>query len=282
MSSTKLSPAGRRYAALKDEYDHRDFKLVTHPTKPSWVKSVLSKLFPPKKETVVSAEVIDLMGDFGPVKDQGQLSACTGFGYAGYREYIYCKFYENEIDKTIPPEQAIFSPLFQYYLERRLEGTIDQDNGAQMRTGCVVLNQFGIALETEDNYQPKNFEVAPTSQQLADASPYKLGTYGRVNIDIESLKSCIRSGFPIAAGILVYSSFESDAVATSGIVPMPNTSTDQLLGGHCVLFGGFDDEKQLVKCRNSWGLQWGDNGNFYLPYAFIQNALVNDMWTLQL
>ena len=39
-------------------------------------------------------------------------------------------------------------------------------------------------------------------------------------------------------GIMVYESFESDAVAKNGIVPMPNLATEQLLGGHDILVVG--------------------------------------------
>jgi len=43
------------------------------------------------------------------------------------------------------------------------------------------------------------------------------------------------------------------------------------MGGHAVACYGYDDEKQLLSVRNSWGQSWGDHGNFYLPYSFVEN-----------
>ena len=73
--------------------------------------------------------------------------------------------------------------------------------------------------------------------------------------------------------------FESEAVAKTGIVPLPDTKNEQLLGGHCIDLVGYDDIKEVFICRNSWGEGWGDGGNFYLPYKFALNPhLVADLW----
>jgi len=50
----------------------------------------------------------------------------------------------------------------------------------------------------------------------------------------------------------VYQSFESDAVAKSGDVPMPGPS-EKIMGGHAVVAVGYDDSTQRFIVRNSWG-----------------------------
>ena len=68
------------------------------------------------------------------------------------------------------------------------------------------------------------------------------------------------------------------AVGTrTGIIPMPKPK-EQLLGGHAVLAVGYDDTKQWLIVRNSWGTSWGVKGYFYMPYT-VFNKLVMDMWT---
>jgi C1A family cysteine protease len=63
---------------------------------------------------------------------------------------------------------------------------------------------------------------------------------------------------------------ESEAVATTGQLPMP-THGDQSIGGHEVLLVGYDDATQNFKVRNSWGPGWGLAGYFLMPYAYANN-----------
>jgi len=93
------------------------------------------------------------------------------------------------------------------------------------------------------------------------------------------MKQSIIDGFPFVFGINIYESFESNNVKNTGFVPMPNTSTEQLLGGHAIMAVMFDDDKKIFGCRNSWGPDWGDKGYFYLPYDYILNPdLASDFW----
>ena len=95
------------------------------------------------------------------------------------------------------------------------------------------------------------------------------------------MKQSIIDGFPFVFGISVYESFESNNVKNTGFVPMPNTSTEKLLGGHAIMAVMFDDDKKVFGCRNSWGPDWGDKGYFYLPYEYILNSnLASDFWII--
>lgn len=46
-------------------------------------------------------------------------------------------------------------------------------------------------------------------------------------------------------------------------------------GGHEVLIIGYDDKQQLLKIRNSWGIQLGDNGDYYMTYTFFNTMAVD-------
>lgn len=95
------------------------------------------------------------------------------------------------------------------------------------------------------------------------------------------MKACLASGYPFAFGFTVYENFESDAVAATGVVPMPGTS-EQVLGGHAVLAVGYDDAQQRFIVRNSWGSAWGMGGYFTMPYAYLTNPdLASDFWKIQ-
>ena len=86
----------------------------------------------------------------------------------------------------------------------------------------------------------------------------------------------------MAFGISVYTSFMSDEVARTGIVPMPGPD-ESMEGGHAILGVGYDDSKKALIVRNSWGTEWGLQGYFYLPYDYITiSDLASDFWTIRL
>ena len=55
------------------------------------------------------------------------------------------------------------------------------------------------------------------------------------------MKDCISSGYPFVFGFSVYESFETDEVAKTGIMPMPQKN-EKVLGGHAVSAVGFNDK----------------------------------------
>jgi len=243
----------RQYLLKKDSEDLRDQYFTSSHFK---MASLLPKL-------------IDLRTKMPAVFDQGQLGSCTANALVGLRQY--CLLQNKNLNSL--------SRLFLYYEERSLKGTINEDSGAELRDGMKVLQQTGCCPEKDFPYDITKFTNKPTYQALKDAAGFKIISYQRV-ADLISLKTALAHNLPVALGIAVYDSFESDAVAQTGIVPMPDTNTEECLGGHAVLAVGYDDVKGRVIVRNSWGSSWGDKGYFYLPYAFIQNAdLTSDMWT---
>jgi C1A family cysteine protease len=77
----------------------------------------------------------------------------------------------------------------------------------------------------------------------------------------------------------VYESFENRDTVSSGIVPNP-LPNERLIGWHAVLCCGFDDEHQSIIVRNSYGMDWGLGGYFYLKYHYLPMCL--DFWTVKI
>jgi C1A family cysteine protease len=246
----------KRYGWTPDYPDHRDV-MYSAPME------VLRQL--PAKA--------DLRLQCPRVYDQGELGSCTANAIAAAMEFERKK---QKLTDFIP------SRLFIYYNERAMEGTVNSDSGAQIRDGIRSVSKQGSCPETEWPYDISKFQTKPAANCYKDALQDKAVIYKRMVQSLSQLKGCLASGYPFVCGFSVYESFESQQVAKTGIVPMPQPS-EQLLGGHAVLAVGYDDSQQRFMVRNSWGPAWGMEGYFTMPYAYLtDNNLSDDFWTIRL
>jgi len=216
--------------------------------------------------------VIDLRSKMPHVYDQGALGSCTGNGIGAAFEYSHIK---QGLKDFIP------SRLFIYYNDRAMEGTINQDAGASIRDGIKSVAKQGVCSEVDWPYVISKFAKKPSVKCYKDALASTITQYAAVPQDIDIMKDCLAKGIPIVFGFSVYSSFESNQVTHTGVVPMPGQN-ESLLGGHCVVCVGYIDSVQRFICRNSWGTEWGENGYFSIPYAYLTNAnLACDFWIIE-
>jgi C1A family cysteine protease len=218
--------------------------------------------------------LVDLRPNCPPIYDQGQLGSCTANGIGGAIQFERMK--QNLSPNFVP------SRLFVYYNERVIEHTVNTDSGAQIRDGIKSVAKQGDCPETEWPYDITKFTVKPPTRCYTDAVKYRAVQYQKLVQDINQMKGCLASGYPFVFGFTVYESFESNAVASSGVVPMPQPS-EQVVGGHCVDAVGYDDSQQRFIVRNSWGTSWGMNGYCTMPYAYLTDPnLASDFWTIRL
>ncbi len=253
--------------------DKRDFKysMVEHGS--------AVKAYPPK---------VDLRPLCSPVVDQGDLGSCTGNAGAGAIEFLELQEMRDNVPPgTQAPQEYVankFSPvsrMFIYQNELILDGDFGQDNGANMRDICMVALKTGVPRESSWAYDMSLFTTKPNAAVYAEAAKHKVKAFYQLN-NMTDMKRCLYHGFPFVFGISVYDSFMSDAAASSGIIPMPNVSTETLQGGHALCCVGYDDTKMSFIVRNSWGTSWGDQGYCYMPYAYLSDAdLASDMYTLR-
>jgi C1A family cysteine protease len=226
---------------------------------------------PPEVVTQLPPKV-DLRGECPGVYDQGQLGSCTANAIASALEF----------DQMKQKEQP-FTPsrLFIYYNERVMEGTVGSDSGAQIRDGVKTVNQEGAPAETDWPYDIAKFTDKPPQNAYDDAKQHEAILYQRLTQTLPQLKGCLAAGYPFVFGFVVYESFESQEVASTGQGQMPAAGEKQL-GGHAVLAVGYDEDQQRFTIRNSWGSGWGMAGYFTLPYPYLlQGTLSSDFWTIR-
>lgn len=225
-------------------------------------------------QKAVALDHVDLSPQMPPPYNQGELGSCTSQAVAGLLQYD--EIAQKKADTTTP------SRLFIYYNERALDpmSSVSEDTGSSIRMGIKAVRTYGFCDESLWPYNPKNFAVeAPHTVYLA-AKSERITNYGHVPQVLGQMQSALAAGHPIAFGFSVYESFQSDAVADSGVVPMPRRR-EALLGGHAVACVGYDNPTQRFIVRNSWGSDWGQNGYFTIPYAYLLNTnLADDFWLI--
>ena len=244
-------------------------KLNWHPSRPDW----RDRKFKPTLKLQELPPVVDMRGVYKRIFDQGEIGSCTANAASGLVSF----------QRTQQGETGYHaSRLFIYYNERVIEGTVKSDAGAFVRDSIKVLHHQGACREHKWTYE-NDFRAKPDADCYSQASNFKIKEYLSINnANINEIKSSLAEGHGVIFGFTVYESFDSDAVAKTGIVPMPQKS-EKSLGGHCVWLHGYNDEKQLFTARNSWGKSWGDKGNFYMPYQYLTNRdLASDFWTIKL
>lgn len=216
---------------------------------------------------------VDLRPNMPPVYDQGELQSCAGNAVSA--ALAYCRTMQG-LPFFIP------SRLMLYFGARLLENTVASDCGTQIRDVIKTAAATGACPEPEWPYDPAQFATAPSTAAYAAAGFDRSIGYRRVNQDMDHLRACLADGDPIVLGFCVYGSFESDAVAANGVMPMPGTA-EQPEGYHAVLAAGYNHPNRQLIVRNSWGDEWGDKGYFYMPYDYVLNAdLTADFWTIRL
>jgi C1A family cysteine protease len=241
-----------KYGWIRDLPDHRDFKYTT---------IMQSGKLPSK---------IDLREVFPEVYNQGELGSCTAQAIAAAIQFEHIK---NHNIKFNP------SRLFIYYNERLLEGTVNFDNGALIRTGVKTVSKHGACDELLQPYVIKDFKKKPPQLCYQEAKNDKVIEYYRLNQNLSQLKNCLAQGYPFVFGFTVYENI--DLVGKDGILNLPELSYS-VLGGHAVLCVGYDDDSKRFIVRNSWGKDWGDNGYFYMPYTYLTDLeLSADFWTIR-
>lgn len=248
-----------------------------------WAMKNSSQKEPTPEEIANLPKKFDFSHDLPVIHDQGNLGSCTAQAITLAMEY---KLKEMN-------DYQLLSPLFLYYNERRLIGTIKKDSGASLSDGIKAICTWGVCRESLWSYSDDKikFKVKPSKEAYEDAKNY-MGLDGiqtsYVNYSLESIKSRLAQGVPVVFGIYVYPSFESYKAEKTGKIPMPSPR-ERIIGGHALMFTGYNDETKEFKFANSWGSDWGDNGFGYLKYDYVMNVgapsyrpyfFSNDLWSI--
>jgi hypothetical protein len=239
---------------------------------------------PEAGDSVLSGIVPEPTSDLLPYTtelNQGSLGACTAHGIAQ-------GVYVAEGVNGQPAE--ILSRLWLYYEERALEGSTDQDVGANIGDGYRILAGKGIPPESCYPYDITKFarNPGPSVDRLAYNSKGAIGiNYHPISSTnqalLDDMERALTGKFAVTYGSLVPESFCS--WQPSGTLPCPGAN-DIVAGGHCQCVIGHDHAGRRFKVKNSWGAG-GDPtagpGCWWMGYDWFTDSKwgASDIWIVQ-
>jgi hypothetical protein len=219
--------------------------------------------------SAVVPDSVDLREYAPPVGDQGQIGSCVAWSIA----HGLMGYYANRTGGSGDP----YAPLF-LYMRNVVPGGAPN---AGLYPDAVLANAQSAGVDTQEDYWQgtTNYQSAPTTAQIANATNYKVTGWSRLFNGANQganaqtvIEQAIASGSPVAIGFDVFSDFMNLRTHT-----VYNTVTGSSLGGHMVAAFGYDSQGLII--RNSWGTWWGNNGEAKLSWAFV-NKVVSGAYTI--
>ena len=169
--------------------------------------------------------------------DQGSLGSCGANAMANALSFVNGK----EGQPTFHPSRLALYYECRVFVEHQ---SPDVDSGVTIADMCRAVEAFHACPEEDWPYDISKFMLPPPEKAMLDALQHAKFKAVSVPQRLSSIKSMLAAGFPIVFGIQVFKSFESRAVAETGIVPLPDITREACIGGHALCLMGFDDAKQ--------------------------------------
>jgi len=224
------------------------------------------------------------------VKDQGIFNACSIYAVGAAFEYMENKTFHYSEDVSI---------AYIYKKARMLEGIVG-DNGAFIRDTMKVIADNGAPYNScwELNYF--NYDDNPNLHHDCDiqANQRKIVNYVRLDDGSDSqtvlnnIKANIAVGQPVVFGIQTFVSFYG-TIPIIGDIYYP-CSLDIPTGWHAMCIVGYDNNRIITNptclddesttgaflVKNSFGSLWANKGYCWIPYEFLLNGKMLDIWTI--
>lgn len=215
-----------------------------------------------------------------PPFDQGQTGSCTGHGTS-------CAIYTTLAahGMTLP---WVPSPKGIYDVGRRIDLTPSQrmsDDGANPNSVMRGITQWGvrpIRAVTVDEHgrfsdcSPDTINDDPTLEDLVlDERTKLLGEYAlHPSTSVNDVCLALDNGIAVGVAYFVDTAFENWTPSDEP-VGRPDFS-DPDGGGHWVCILGYATDvrgKRVFRVRNSWGVTWGDFGDFFASEEWLKAAM---------
>lgn len=141
-------------------------------------------------------------------------------------------------------------------------GTPTQNTPEAIYAACKAVD----GIQAEGTYVRVGMDVLRTN--------YGIGETVRL-ASLEEIKQALSTSRPVAMGVQV----DYTSLATLPPTAPVLSDVNGFDGGHALLLVGYDDARQALRARCSYGMRWADAGHCWVPYGYLGQAMY-DAWTV--
>lgn len=156
------------------------------------------------------------------------------------------------------------------YSDHKGQGTIERDLlKAAQKDGGLSWEKYPYEEEVPaamERFEKLAKKLLPDSRKLVIGNYWALRSFDEVRRALYEGKF-VQLGLQLFAGI-------KKVTAENPVLPEPSisgTQVEEWLGGHMVWATGYcvKNGVRCIRCRNSWGPDWGEKGDFYVPEGYF-------------
>ena len=156
------------------------------------------------------------------------------------------------------------------YSDHKGQGTIERDLlKAAQKDGGLSWEKYPY--EEEMPAAMGRFEKL-AKKLLPDSRKLVIGNYWALR-SFDEVRRALYEGKFVQLGLQLFAGIKK-VTAESPVLSEPSisgTQVEEWLGGHMVWATGYcvKNGVRCIRCRNSWGPDWGENGDFYIPEGYF-------------
>lgn len=204
----------------------------------------------------------------GPILDQQQYNACSGFGTAGMLNSYFKRL--TDLDYT-------FSPWWIWHYARKLRNAEIKNDGVYVRDIFKTILKEGVI--ERYSWEPKN-KILDAPTYVPEWQRIFFKKFERLHVDtLENLNKnfttyICQEELPIGVMIAIQDKAIVEASYDGELLFEPN---DTIVGYHWLYCDGYNQNG--ITLVNSWGKDWGYNGTCFVPWEDASELIV-EAWTL--
>jgi len=200
-------------------------------------------------------DILDYRKELNPIRNQGKQGTC-------YAQSVSCvKEWQEKKDYGL---NEYLSPQFFYNCRsNKYDNNTDNDYGMYGRDVMKLMKNIGICSENRYPYGLIEHKNNISKNAYEEAKCHLIKGYAKITTIINLKKNLFENG-PCLIAFPVFN-YGKEFWIKNG----PNR------GGHAVTVVGYNSYGFII--RNSWGLNWGDNG--YSIYKYSDWGCHLEIWT---
>lgn len=204
--------------------------------------------------------IVDLSQSLGPTHFQGKRNTCLAFALSDMNRHI------NNAGTPLSAEYLYRCAAQRIPNWRPKDGLLIEPALAAVKLPGQPTALVYPYADTDPSEIPPNVEALPKAPPGADKLYSSSIQYG--NMDAASVGSALRGGDLVGLGLQITQSFYQPV---QGMVEFSRQVVSTM--GHAVVATGLGKHRttgeSFIRIRNSWGPNWGDAGNAWLPFRYV-------------